>query len=886
VSRLSRTALARRLYLAAPAWSLVVGLLVLLTSALLVAAPRASAAAAGTELRQAIADVRGAERDLAAVASGGFHPGSGSAPGLDPVAAEEFGALEEQLAAFAASADPALQARLGAVDYAVRSGVLSAPSAVTRPGVPISNVRIGFDPRIFDRVEIIDGAAPAAADGSTTEDPATGLLLADIEVMMSADSAARVEWEVGEVRLVREIQVRMRLTGTFEAVDPDAIVWQHVPSVLQPEVFDDGNAAARSLGTVYVAPGTLTTYPDLVGGASRLTVWYPFDAAGLTLDEAQTIVAELRKFTQARDRIPAIGNATLRFSSGTLDAIERVLDRSTSTTALLALVGSGPLGVAAAVLGLAAQGVVVARRPTLELAAARGASPGSLRRALAAEGALVGIPSAALGLLLALWFTPGPLAGSSVVVAAVIGVAPAAVFAARASFPLGRARRQDLGVATPGRVRLAVDLVVSGLAVVATVLLVIGGGRTVSGVDPLAVLAPLLLATAAALLAERLLPAPAGAALARAAAGPRLAGFLGLARAVREPSGSVAHLALVVAIAIGTASAVLLTTLDRGTIEAAEGALGGDVRAEGAALTAEEVDELGTLPGVAAVAGIEAIGPVTLTFGAERSQVPAYVVDGAALAGIQNGFPAGLDSGDEPVPFVVSPALGAALQDADYTIEGSPAALVGVAGGAAGVGGGEWLMVDRSASGTIGAGSFSPRVVVASVATGADPGEVAASLSEALDGQQRVSTLDEQIAAQRATPIPNTLRVGFVIAIGLAALLAVAAILMSARLAAAGRTALAGTLRRLGAERRTAAAVFGIEALPATLAALLIGGVLGAAIPFLVVAAVDLGPIVGGIAPPVVVVDPLTLGAVVLGALLAGALSLLPVLLTSRKESA
>jgi putative ABC transport system permease protein len=886
VRRLSRTGLARRLYLAAPAWSLVVGLLVLLTSALLVAAPRASAAAAGTELRQAIADVRGAERDLAAVAAGGFHPGAGSAPGLDPVAAEEFGALEEQLVAFADSADPALRARLGAVDYTVRSGVLSAPAGTARPGVPISNVRLGFDPRIFDRVQIVEGAAPAAADGTTTTDEVTGQFLADVDVMLSADSAARVEWAVGETRVVREIQVRLRLTGTFEAVDPDAIVWQHVPSVLQPEVFDDGNAAARSLGTAYVAPGTLTTFPDLVGGASRLTVWFPFDAGGLTLADAETTVAELRRFTQAREQIPAIGNATLRFSSGTLDAIERVLDRSSSTTALLALVGSGPLGVAAAVLGLAAQGVVVARRPTLELAAARGASPGALRRALATEGALVGVPSAALGLLLAVGLTPGALTWPSVVVAGVIGAAPAAVFAARASFPLVRARRQDLGISTRGRVRLALDLVVTGLAIVATVLLVVGGGRSGSGVDPLAVVAPLLLATAGALLAERLLPAPAGAALARAAAGSRVAGFLGLARAVREPSGSIAHLALVVAIAIATASVVLLTTLDRGTVEAAEGALGGEVRAEGAALTAEKVDELATLPGVDAVAGIEAIGSVTLTFGAERSQVPAYVVDGAALARIQADFPVGLDSGDEPVPFVVSPALGAALADADYTIEGSTATLVGMAGGASGVGGGEWLMVDRSASPTIGAGSFSPRVVVASATAGSDPREVAVLLADALDGQPRVTTLDDRIADQRATPIPNTLRAGFIIAIALAALLAAAAILMSARLAAAGRTALARTLGRLGAERRTVAAVFAIEALPATLAALLVGGALGAAIPFLVVAAVDLAPIVGGIAPPAVVVDPIALVVLVLGALGAGVVSLVPVLLTSRKESA
>lgn len=885
MSTLSRLRLTRRLYLAAPAWSLVVGMLVLLTTALLVAAPRVSAAAAETELRQAIEGVQGPDRDLAAVVSGGFHPGAGAAPDLDPVAAEEFGALDDQLTALAESADPALRERLGAVDYVARSGTLSAPPGVARPGVPLSNVRLGFDPRILDRVEIVEGTPPAAPSGEVATDPLTGQGVIDVDVMMSVDSAALVEWAVGETRIVRELDVRLHLTGVFEAVDSDAIVWQHVPSVLQPEVFDDGNAAARSLGTAYVAPGALATLPGLAAGAAQLTVWFPFDATGLSLDDAQTTVAELRRFTQAREQLPALGDATLRFESGTLDAIERVLDRSSSTTALLALVGSGPLGVAAAVLALAARGVVVVRRPALELAAARGASPGALRRALAAEGAVVGIPGAALGLLLALWFTPGPLGVTSIAVAAVVGLAPAAVFAARASFPLGRANRQDLGASARGRIRLAVDLVVTGLAVIATVLLVTGGGRTEAGVDALAVVAPLLLATSGALLAERLVPAPTGLALVRAAARPGLTGFLGLARAVREPSGSIAHLALVVAIAIATASTVLLTTLDRGTAEAAEGALGGDIRIDGPPLSAAELDELGMLPGVTAVAGIEAIGTVTLSDGRERSQVPAYVVDGAALAVIQDRFPAGLGAGDDAVPFVVSPELGAALAGDDTTIEGSPARLVGIAGGAAGIGGGEWLLVDRSASETIGAGSFNPRVVVVAVDPGAEETATTA-LAAAIDPQARISTLADRIAEQRATPIPSVLRAGFAIAIGLAVALAVAAILMSARLVAPGRTALARVLRDLGAERRAVAAVFGVEALPATLAALIVGGALGAAIPFLVVAAVDLGPIVGGVAPPAVVVDPLTLIALVLGAFAAGALSLLPVLLTSRKESA
>lgn len=888
MSALGRARLARRLYLAAPGWSAVVGILVVLVAGLVIAAPRAATEAAGVELRQALADVRGPQRDLVAQSSAHLEPGSGKTSELPPAEAEVYGALDEQLRVLADTAAPGLRERLGEIDYFARGGVLTAPHPDPPDDVPIGSARLAFDPHILERVEIVDGRVPAGAStglDAVVVDPISGQYVSVVEVMMSVDTAETLGWDIGQARIVRESNLELRLTGVFDADDPEALVWQHVPSVLTAQEFDDGNAPPSATGTVFVAPGTVTALPHLAS-ALRLTVWLPFDATGLTIEQAQTTATELRRFTTAREQLPSIGGATLRFNSETLAEIERVLARSEATAALLVLVGSGPLGVAGAVLGLAAQGTVAARRPTLALAAARGATPVSLRAALGLEGALVGVPAAALGLALALLLTPGRFDPAVLVIAAIVGLAPAAVFAARASFPLRRSTRDDLGASTSGRLRLALDLVVTGLAVLSTVLLVTGGGTTDDGrVDWLAVVAPLLLATAGALLGERLLPAPAGAALARASAGPRLAGFLGLARAVRDPSGSIAGLALVVAVAIAVGSSVLLATLDRGTVTAATAAVGGDLRVDGPPLTADQVDELAATPGVAHLAGIEAVGSVTFSDGSERLQVPAYVVDGAELAGIQASFPAGLDGGDSPIPFVGSPDLVADILGEENTVEGVSADLLGSSGGAAGIGGGMWLMVDRSASEAIGAGLFSPRILVVGLEPGADAAVVAEALATALP-QSRVTTLDDRIAQQRATPIPGTLRAGFAIAIALAALLAVIAILMSARLAAPRRVTLVRSLHRLGADRRTIASTFVVESVPALLSSFLIGGALGAAIPFLVVASVDLAPVVGGVEPPALAADPLALALIVVGALAAAALSLAPVLLPNRKDSA
>src|SRR5690606_23666645 len=104
---------------------------------------------------------------------------------------------------------------------------------------------------------------------------------------------------------------------------------------------------------------------------------------------------------------------------------------------------------------------------------------------------------------------------------------------------------------------------------------------------------------------------------------------------------------------------------------------------------------------------------------------------------------------------------------------------------------------------------------------GADSRAVATAVAEVLD-RSRVTSLDERIAQQRATPIPGTLRAGFLLAIALAALLAVGAVLMSARLAGPGRATLARTLHRLGASRRDLAATFATEVVPVTVSSLLV----------------------------------------------------------------
>src|SRR5690606_23605097 len=152
---------------------------------------------------------------------------------------------------------------------------------------------------------------------------------------------------------------------------------------------------------------------------------------------------------------------------------------------------------------------------------------------------------------------------------------------------------------------VVLEVLVLGLAALATVILLVRGPLTDAGeIDPLAIVAPIALAVAGAVLLRRLLPVPLLALQRRARRGAHLVGFVGYARAVREPVGAAATLALVVAVAVAVFSSVMLSTISAGTASAVRAELGGDVRVDGPPADAEALAAIAALPGVAAVAGV------------------------------------------------------------------------------------------------------------------------------------------------------------------------------------------------------------------------------------------------------------------------------------------
>ncbi len=875
-------------YLAHPWRSAVVAVLVAVAVFLVTAAPRAAELVTTAELRDRLGAVAGSERDLSTEANGGIllGPAEGDAE-LPPPLTELYGATDAALERVRAGAGSRLAPLLGTADYAAVSRPFSAP-ADGKPEAAIGSVRFAFDPRIAERVSIADGASPVpfAGDGGLRGGSVP------LEIMVSAETAERMQWLVGETRRVVDagLSLDLRLTGTFEPVDAEARYWQHVTSVLTPEVLDDGNSAQRVTGTVYVDPASVEAFAR-IGGLTRLIAWYPFDPGAVSAVDAAELAPQLRAFTQTRQQLQdggqGVGATEAAFSSEAAEAIQGTLDRSTSVASLLVLVGVGPLGVVVSLLALVATGVVQVRRPALVLAASRGAHPAALRGAVALEGLVVGIPAAAAGAFAALALVPGATTALTLLPAVALGLAPAAIFAVAATPPLGRVGRADLSSGRSGVLRNAGETLLVAVAVLSGALLVTRGLASDGAPNPLAIVAPLLLAIAVAIAVERLLPGPLLALQRRATGGTGLAAFVGVAGAVRAPIARVANLAVIVAVAVAVSSSILLTTLATGAAESATSQVGSDVRVEGPVADEDARAAIGALPGVAVVAGVDRRDPARIDDDGARLSATVIAIDGDAVAALHPEFPSSLDEVDgEAVPVVVSAELADELRSQQLELEDVPVHVAAVAQTDAGLGDGEWIAVDRAALERLELRGFAPRIVLVGLAPGGDAREVASAAAEAVGSTARTETRRERLADIEGAPILGALRFSLLVAIAVAAGLAATAIACSALLTIERRRTVATVLRRLGADRRQLAAVLAIEAAPLLVAGLLAGGVLGAALPHLVVAGLDLGTLLASEQQPAVQADPLVLALAALAMIAVAAASLIPALVTPSRTAA
>ncbi|MFD6053778.1 hypothetical protein [Agromyces sp. NPDC060279] len=644
------------------------------------------------------------------------------------------------------------------------------------------------DPAIAERAQLVDGVWPDAggADEASTVPTAVHQGAADALGLALGDT-------------VELADRRLQIVGTWLPDDARAPAWFGEPLIAT-------GSADGAAGPFLVDEAALDGLPVAV--RVRWTATPVIDA--LTPDSARELTGDLARTTPALAAQPGIGEDSLTRLGGlpaTIAAATTGLDavRAITPLPLLLLAAAG-----IAALGRLGTLLAGARRGETVLLRARGAATRQLVGWQAGEAAAVGAPAAILGaaagelalLLLrpgeprSLWISAA-VAAVSVLVAVLLLAASAWGEARR---PVTRSAGDDSGrgtraAALGGTILIAVAAAVSlwqfrlyGSPLVRTA----DGG---TAVDPLAVLAPVLVLLALALGALACTPFVSRLLERLASARPGLVPSLPLRQlARRAPMFAAASFTAMLGVAGIVLTASVAGSWQRFDADAAALATGGEVRVLGAADPAAAAEAAAALPEVVVEPVVRReirVGPETATLIATGLDVLPQVAPG--LPDDVQGAIRAIDAADASLlPVAIDERLAAStsagpgdrislrLGSADGTIDARVAAVVQAVPGAGELG----VLADRAEldAAVTEAGARTPSADELWIGAD-DPNAVVASFDRDRPGGAVALARDAASTASLVSPAITALWLGAIgaLAAALAALIALAAALGASR---------------------------------------------------------------------------------------------------------
>jgi putative ABC transport system permease protein len=835
-----------------PAASILVAVLSVITVLVSAAVPRLIEQQSTAELTYQLQSAGTVGRSLQGAAN--FPEDWGPVP--PPTESQLYGGLQDSFDEARAAMPQPLRGIVGAPSWIVQTPTL--PATRVAGAETLVGLRLTADRSYLSRIRIVQGTAPATWTRSDI-DPPEQTAGVPVDIALSVASAAALKVTVGQLIGADEAggvpQRLYRVTGLFEARHAGDDYWVENPSLLPATTAVTDRGVSYPSVAAFVDP---LTVGRLSGdfGAARISLFYPVATRGVDGADAGRLLTQLSAITDSGIRLPN-SDSTMPLVTQSASAVETAVERGALLAGLLALLAAAPIGVVLAVLFLGVQVVIRGRRTDLLLASARGASALQVRGVMALEGALLSIPAAIVATAIVAALVPVRPEPAAFVLPALAALVLPVLFAALA---VTRAQPGPLGRLVGG-LRGVAELAVVLLAALSLFLLARRGlaqATVAVGVDPLLSVMPLLLAVSVGILVLRGFPIPMRAARRAAARSRGLAAFVGSIRASRAPTiGLAGVLALVVGVSVSLFSAVLLTTFDAGIHRAASESVGADARVDAPALTAPQRAAVAAVPGVREVAGLAYLPSLDVTHAQLLDPLTVILAETTALSAVRS-LPDGMTSADDGrVPIVVSSDVLHTLgTKRTLTIGGVETRVVGSLPAQSELGPtADWVVVDAAFAARFSA-SFTPSTLLIR----ADPARLPtlqAPLERAVKADDAiVLTVPTATAARQDEPAVRGVEVGLILGAALSVLLCAIALVLSTLAAGAARGRTAGILRTLGMPRRRLAALIAWELVPVAVVTLVVGALLGIALPFVVAAAVDLRAFTGSLARPVPVLDP------------------------------
>jgi len=316
---------------------------------------------------------------------------------------------------------------------------------------------------------------------------------------------------------------------------------------------------------------------------------------------------------------------------------------------------------------------------------------------------------------------------------------------------------------------------------------------------------------------------------------------------------------------------VLLGTVRSGTEVASAERVGADIAVSGVPFTRAQLEAFAAAPGVEAIAPVYSTRPSLLEVDGRDRTATLVVVSAEEMRRVQQGRPDAIElptsleaTGDGATPVLISRPIADFLAGGeDAELDGEPFEVVGVAAPSTPfTGRSTWLLMDRENAAPF-TETLVPRSVLVRLAPGADPQMAVAALAELAGPGAAVTTADALASELGSRPDARGLTVGLVAAIAISTLLTALAITLTLAVGRPARERLLPLLATLGLRRRGERALVGWEIAPITVVAVVAGVALGAVVPWIVLAGVDVRTFTGGSAAPLVTYDWPLIGAIV-----------------------
>ncbi|MCO5968686.1 FtsX-like permease family protein [Actinoallomurus soli] len=792
---------------------LVLGLLVLVTTFLADAGPRALVSGYDRAARETMAGAPSGATDLVV------------SSGLPSTAADEAQARGARLLASTDGLATAARQWRATFPKPLRDTIVTSDYFAGSSFLPLAHgvnqtLGLGYSSSANAHIRYVSGRPPGPA----------------LETALPERAARRLGVAAGDVlRTATQPALNVRITGLFVPADPGDRYWASASHAKFADAelrkTPDGNDVVLATGILdpagYRALCTRTPF------GVNVTWTYTPGTDRVTAGSAKTLVDDVHR---SAERI-AGENTSM---STRLDwVLDDFVQRLRTTQALMFLSVSGLFAAALGVLALAVGLLLRRMNPDLHLQAARGASRLRLAGLTAGVTALVTLPAAAAGLALSALLVDGP--AQTVSYAAVAILVLTAIGGPTAA-----------GLRLPGR-RLVAEGLLVVLAVAGTYLVRRRGLPATGSVDPFLSAVPVLLAVAAGLVLLRALPyvlRPVQRILAR---GRSAVPFIGVARV------STAALPLVVvllAVAVIGFGSTVEASLSRAQRLATYASVGGDARVDAVTMSRDVIDRVRRTPGVRAVVPAQTVHAARMSVDGQLiSELTVIGVDLPAYRRMMADTPLRPPAWPRGpgIPALFSPTAHAPKSGVSVSTDYGQSMPLRNAGTVTGFPGQSaddpFVLVPADALGRATGGGNTGSVSIFVRGDHIDAAALSRAAAQPSLGaaeKNAVTTYRQEHAALTQGTLGRIVGQGFGLTAALVTCYGTLAILVMLFAGARGRGRAVSYLRTLGLSRRQAHWLAVVEIAPVLFVAFAGGWALGLVLPGLLGPAIDLSPYTGG----------------------------------------